>query len=324
MEGKGQAPQRGAGWQNKVSAGQPSPVPPARRPGSPSSSTSLPARFSACTAWSWVAWRRSVPFTDRMASPSRSARLWSAASPGKILEMRIGIRFSRPPLMLMPRPPASCFTTRTRRTGGDAPASPAGLRGGAGGLGGPRPRLGLPGSESPAPPPFGRPLKAAAAGPRAGSDSAAAASPVRLRLSPLSSATTRTQRSLRSSSTSPALVARVHTAMVGPAPAASVAAATLIPVRQPRRFPLPARGGGPGPAPSGDSLFMRPRPPSGGVGRGQPSRFREVKELPAVQWVTAAGLVVWALSHFLPRTPPISPPPAPLPCNSPELPGHGE
>lgn len=48
-----------------------------RRPASPSagspvpsSSTSLPARLSACTASSWVASRRSVPLTARMASPT--------------------------------------------------------------------------------------------------------------------------------------------------------------------------------------------------------------------------------------------------------------
>lgn len=63
----------------------------------PSSTTSLPVFFRTCTASSWVAEERSSPFTDRMASPTKRASVWSAARPLKILEMRIGILFSRPP-----------------------------------------------------------------------------------------------------------------------------------------------------------------------------------------------------------------------------------
>uniref|UniRef100_A0A8I3NBF7 Uncharacterized protein n=1 Tax=Canis lupus familiaris TaxID=9615 RepID=A0A8I3NBF7_CANLF len=50
-----------------------------------------------------------------MASPTYRAWVWSAASPLKILLMRMGILFSLPPLMLMPSPPSSCFSTFTPR-----------------------------------------------------------------------------------------------------------------------------------------------------------------------------------------------------------------
>ena len=63
----------------------------------PTSSTSLPALLSALTASSWVAFLRSSLLTLRMASPTYSAFVLSAASPLKILLIRIGMLFSLPP-----------------------------------------------------------------------------------------------------------------------------------------------------------------------------------------------------------------------------------
>ena len=80
---------------------------------SPSRSTTFPALFSALTASSWVASLKSSPFTDRIASPTYNFSVLSAAIPLNILLMRMGILFSLPPLMLIPRPFASSLATRT-------------------------------------------------------------------------------------------------------------------------------------------------------------------------------------------------------------------
>lgn len=55
----------------------------------------------------------SSPFTESMASPTYSPLALSAAIPRKIFDIRMGIRFSRPPLIEIPNPLLSDLITRT-------------------------------------------------------------------------------------------------------------------------------------------------------------------------------------------------------------------
>ena len=57
-------------------------------------------------AWHVTFWRENNLFLAYLtiASPMYNFPVWSAAIPLNILEMRMGIRFSRPPLIEIPRP----------------------------------------------------------------------------------------------------------------------------------------------------------------------------------------------------------------------------
>uniref|UniRef100_A0ABI7Z0C1 Uncharacterized protein n=1 Tax=Felis catus TaxID=9685 RepID=A0ABI7Z0C1_FELCA len=180
-----------------------------------------------------------------MASPTYRAWVWSAASPLKILLMRMGILFSLPPLMLMPSPPSSCFSTFTPRfwlemdSGTCSGRSVKAVRTPAGESGGCAPPAPLQNEPLVAVP---MPLYAAAP-----------SSQLRTRASSLKFTRTLCQRSRTKTSSSPLRCARPPPPPLGPAAAAAAAAATAI-------FPaflkchVIAKGGK-----SGEGLRGRPR-----------------------------------------------------------------